>query len=87
LNVHDVSAALFKAFQSHLNGVINIADNKNIRVVDIANKCNYVFKNLDLKYIIKKKQISRPYLVEIKKLNLLNFKKFYTLEKGLKKFL
>ena len=87
LNVHDVSVALFKAFQSQLNGVINIADKKNIKVIDIANKCNHVFKNLNLKYTLKKKQNSRPYLVEIKKLNLLNFKKFYTLEKGLKKFL
>ena len=87
LNVYDVSVALFKAFQSQLNGIINIADKKNIKVIDIANKCNHVFKNFNLKYTLKKKQNSRPYHVEIKKLNLLNFKKFYTLEKGLKKIL
>jgi len=85
--VHDVSVALFKAFQSQLNGVINIADKKNIKVIDVANKCSHIFNNLNLKYTHKKKHNSRPYRVEIKKLNLLNFKKFYTLEKGLKKIL
>ena len=87
LNVYDVSVALFKAFQSQLNGIINIADKKNIKVIDIANKCNQIFNNVNSKHVLKKKQNSKPYLVEIRKLNLLNFKKFYTLEKGLKKFL
>jgi len=87
LNVHDVSVALFKAFKSQLNGIINIADKKNIKVIDIANKCNQIFNNVNFKYVLKNKQNSKPYLVEIRKLNLLNFKKFYTLEKGLKKFL
>ena len=87
LNVYDVSVALFKAFQSQLNGIINIADKKNIKVIDIANKCKQIFNNVNLKYVLKKKQNSKPYHVELRKLNLLNFKKFYTLEKGLKKFL
>ena len=79
--------ALFKAFESQLSGIINIADKKNIKVIDIANKCNHIFKNYKKKNIIKKKKNSKPFRVEIKKLNLLNFKKFYTLEKGLKKIL
>ena len=37
---------LFKAFQSKLNGVINIADKKNIKVIDIANQCNQIFTEL-----------------------------------------
>ena len=45
LNVHDVSVALFKTFESKLTGIINIADKKNSKVIDIVSECNTIFGN------------------------------------------
>jgi len=87
LNVYDVSVALFKTFESTTTGIINIADKKNIKVIDVANQCNKIFINSDINYNNQIKKYSKPFYAEIKKLNLLKFKKFYTLDKGLKKFL
>ena len=87
LNVHDVSVALFKTFESTTTGIINIADKKNIKVIDVANQCNKIFINANINYNNQIKKYSKPFSAEIKKLNLLKFKKFYTLDEGLKKFL
>jgi nucleoside-diphosphate-sugar epimerase len=87
LNVYDVSVALFKLFESRMTGIANIADKKNIKVIDIVNKCSDIFKNYNLNYQFKKLEYSKSYSVEIKKLDLLKFNKFYSLDKGLKKFL
>ena len=87
LNVYDVSTALFKVFESKITGIVNIADKKNLKVIDIVNKCEKIFKNYKLNYKLNKIQYFKPYSVEIKKLNLIKFNKYYSLEKGLKEFL
>jgi UDP-glucuronate decarboxylase len=87
LNVKDVCIALYKIFESNITGIVNIADKKNIKVIDIVNKCKNIFKNYKLNYKINKIQYSKPYSVEIKKLNLIRFNRLYSLEKGLKEFL
>ena len=87
LNVYDVSVALFKTFESKITGIINIADKKNIKVIDIANQCKKIFTKCNISYKKQNKQYSKPFSAKIEKLNLLKFKKFYTLEKGLKTFL
>ena len=87
LNVKDVCIALYKMFESNITGIVNIADKKNIKVIDIVNKCKNIFKNYKLNYKINKIQYSKPYSVEIKKLNLIRFNRLYSLEKGLKEFL
>ncbi|MDB4845989.1 NAD(P)-dependent oxidoreductase [Candidatus Pelagibacter sp.] len=87
LNVKDVCIALYKIFESNITGIVNIADKKNIKVIDIVNKCKNIFKNYKLNYKINKIQYSKPYSVEIKKLSLIRFNRLYSLEKGLKEFL
>ena len=87
MNVYDVSTALFKVFESKIIGIVNIADKKNLKVIDIVNKCRNIFKNYNLNYTLNKIQYFKPYSVEIKKLNLIKFNKHYSLEKGLKEFL
>jgi len=87
LNVHDVSVAIFKVFESKITGIVNIADKKNIKVIDIVNKCKNIFKNYKLNYKLNKIQYFKPYSVEIKKLNLIKYNKYYSLEKGLKEIL
>ena len=87
LNVYDVSMAIFKVFESKITGIVNIADRKNLKVIEIVKKCNNIFKNYKLNYQLNKIQYFKPYSVEIKKLNQIKFNKYYSLEKGLKKFL
>jgi nucleoside-diphosphate-sugar epimerase len=87
LNVYDVSMAIFKVFESKITGIVNIADSKNLKVIEIVKKCNNIFKNYKLNYQLNKIQYFKPYSVEIKKLNQIKFNKYYSLEKGLKKFL
>ena len=87
LNVHDVSVAIFKVFESKITGIVNIADKKNIKVIDIVNKCKNIFKNYKLNYKLNKIEYFKPYSVEINKLNLIKYNKYYSLEKGLKEFL
>ena len=87
LNVYDVSVAIFKVFESKIIGIVNIADKKNIKVMDIVNKSNKIFKNYNLNFKLNKIEYFKPYSVEVKKLNLIKFNKYYSLEKGLKELL
>ena len=78
LNVYDVSVAIFKVFESKIIDIVNIADKKNLKVIDIVKMCGKIFKNYKLNYQFNKIQYYKPYSVEVKKLNLTKFSKYYS---------